>query len=719
MAVGPLTSDQIDTATLLNVPAPLAPNTLMGGLSTSQVPGSQIGYVPGFQSGSPYSATNLPEFMKGYEQTPSGRFAMSQGLLGMAPDVANIQSLFSKDYGQEYDPLEQKFQESFAFDPSMFGNMYRAGGFIPAQVPGFEVQEDKFNPAQAIAGAGALAAVYPYGEDLFNFVTDPVSGEVKKAEEGLGYEFEERVTSPIKKGIIDPVVTAYKDSEFKQSVDKWFNKPEWLNTMQEEGKDLLSSIKNNPLVMGLKVGADAVGNIQNLIDNPNAQNAFAAMDSIDAVNSAFPGVTDFFKVPDSWTQPIASVAGAAGIADAIKDPTPTKIAQAYNSADEILAVAASKNIISADPTKDILPKASSVGNVASVLGGVEALKGGIESPGEAAAVISGATAAAKLAGVDLANTAAGSALAGAGSLLGPITAAIALEDILAEDLSIKDILQGLPIVGRAFGGGGSTFGRAELGYKGDDFAFIDEASKNKGWVYTMPELHTTNLVLNELTDNLGFKVDQSKLKGIDQTIDINNGNVNRGANDIVIDMIEKGALIPTESTPNNIDWGGLFTDAREYSKGRHNEQTLPFTTVSQIREDKQAKAQAYKGWGGGLITPEAVKKMADYAAMYPLGGTSNAQVTPQTTTPTSFVDPFQQALSKSLGNLDFSNLKIDQAAIAEGLKNLDFSTIAKPEPKPEPKPAPVVIPNLNIQPIDLSNLKLPDFSTFGFGPYSL
>jgi hypothetical protein len=279
------------------------------------------------------------------------------------------------------------------------------------------------------------------------------------------------------------------------------------------------------------------------------------------------------------------------------------------------------------------------------------------------------------------STAAGinAAAAGASSLLGPIAIGIAIEDILAEDLSVKDILQGLPIVGRAFGGGGSTFGRAELGYKGDDFAFIDEASKNKGWVYTMPELHTTNLVLNELTDNLGFKVDQSKLKGIDQTIDINNGNVNRGANDIVIDMIEKGALIPTESTPNNIDWGGLFTDAREYSKGRHNEQTLPFTTVSQIRDAEKKRLE------------DAMKN-----------------------------DPFYKAFE----GIDFSNIKIDQAAIAEGLKNLDFSTIAKPEPKPQPKPAPVVIPDLNIQPIDLSNLNLPDFSkmdfsTFGFGPYSL
>jgi hypothetical protein len=678
--------------TLLNVPAPVGSNSIFSPTAPNfKAQGSQIGYVPGFQPGSPYSATNLPEFMKGYEQTPSGRFAMSQGLLGMAPDVSNIQSLFSKDYAQEYDPLEQTFQESFAFDPSMFGNMYRAGGFIPAQVPGFETQEDKFTPAQAIAGAGALAAVYPYAEDLFNLVTDPFSGEVKEKEESLGEKFEEKVTQPAKKTLVDPLVKGWQESELKADIDKaytaqkQFVRDEGLRTMENKTKEFLAKLdekfdkpqwlntfQETVLPSGMKA-FDAYGNIENFANNPNPDNLYKAVDAIGELNTILPEGLQI-NLPGELVGGVADASAGLAISKALEDPTAANLAQGYGALDHL-----AMNYGTGDLSKG-LPGGGQIANVGSILGGLKAAEGGIDSAGEAIAVANAAATAASMAtsGSAAGSTAASinAAAAGASSLLGPIAIGIAIEDILAEDLSVKDILQGLPIVGRAFGGGGSTFGRAELGYKGDDFAFIDEASKNKGWVYTMPELHTTNLVLNELTDNLGFKVDQSKLKGIDQTIDINNGNVNRGANDIVIDMIEKGALIPTESTPNNIDWGGLFSDAREYSKGRHNEQALPFTTVSQIRDAEKKRLE------------DAIKN-----------------------------DPFQQALSESLGNIDFSNIKIDQAAIAEGLKNLDFSTIAKPQPKPqpkpEPKPAPVVIPDLNIPPMDFSNLKLPDFSSLG------
>ena len=83
----------------------------------------------------------------------------------------------------------------------------------------------------------------------------------------------------------------------------------------------------------------------------------------------------------------------------------------------------------------------------------------------------------------------------------------------------------------------------------------------------MPEMHATNLILNELTNNLGFEVDQNKLKNVNTTIDIDNGRPVRAANDIVLDMVKEGAIKPTASTPNDIDWGNLFTKAREYTAG--------------------------------------------------------------------------------------------------------------------------------------------------------
>jgi hypothetical protein len=114
------------------------------------------GYAPAFQPSSPYSATNLPEFMKGYQQTPSGKFVMSQGILGMPPQIDKVQSLFSQGYAKEYQPLETQFQESFAFDPSMFGNIYRSGQLIPGMTPPDFGQPEPINPAAAIAGAVAI-----------------------------------------------------------------------------------------------------------------------------------------------------------------------------------------------------------------------------------------------------------------------------------------------------------------------------------------------------------------------------------------------------------------------------------------------------------------------------------------------------------------------------------------------------------------------------------
>lgn len=599
---------KIDRTSLLGGNSPVGTGSLLGpqAMQSFEKPRGSIGYVPAFQPPSPYSATNLPEFMQNYEQTPSGRFALSQGVLGMAPDVANVQSLFSKDYGQEYDPLEQKFQESFAFDPSWFGNMYRAGGFIPAMPDLGSLQKDSTDPALAVLGVGALSKLYPYGEDLFNFLTDSFAEETKKKEESLGEKFEEKVTQPAKKTFVDPLVKGWQESELKADIDKayteqkQFVRDEGLRTMEKKTKEflvkldekfdkpqLLNTFQETVLPSGMKA-FDAYGNIENFANNPNPDNLYKAVDAVGELNTILPEDLQI-SLPGELVGVVADASAGLAIGKALEDPTAANLAQGYGALDHL-----AMNYGTGDLSKG-LPGGGQIANVGTILGGLKAAEGGIDSAGEAIAVANAAATAASMAtsGAAAGSTAAsiGSAAAGASSLLGPIGIAIGLEQILSEDLSVKDILQGLPIVGRAFGGGGSTFGRAELGYKDDDFGFVKESSKKGGWQYTMPELHTTNLVLNELTDNLGFKVDQSKLKGIDQTIDINNGNVNRGANDIVIDMIEKGALIPTENTPNNIDWGGLFADARKYSAGRHNETTLPVTTVSQIREAEKKKME--------------------------------------------------------------------------------------------------------------------------------
>ena len=247
MAIPPVT-----TNSLLNLPAPISPGTLLAtpvaipqqqAINFSMLAGMP-GYAPAFQPGSPYSATNLPEFMKDYQQTPSGKFVMNQGILGMPPQIDKVQSLFSQGYAQEYQPLEQKFQESFAFDPSMFGDMYRAGQLIPGMTPPDFGQPEPINPAAAIAGAGLIKEAYPYVEDAVKAVVDPVSGAIKNVEEsagklfednitkpvketieGAGNLFEENITQPVKETIIDPVVTAWQESELKKSADQRIYRP--------------------------------------------------------------------------------------------------------------------------------------------------------------------------------------------------------------------------------------------------------------------------------------------------------------------------------------------------------------------------------------------------------------------------------------------------------------------------------------------------------------
>jgi hypothetical protein len=618
MALPPFT-----TNSLLNLPAPISPGTLLA--TPVAIPQQQAvnfntagkpGYAAAYQPGSPYSATNLPEFMKDYQQTPSGKFVMNQGILGMPPQIDKVQSLFSQGYAQEYQPLEQKFQESFAFDPSMFGNIYRSGQLIPGMTPPDFGQPEPINPAAAIAGAVAIKEAYPYAEDFVKgLIPDSVPQPEPQGppEQTFAQKFEEKVTQPVKAATIDPIVAGWQESDLKKNIDQAytaqkefvrdkglrdietsvknfisaadekFDKPEWLNSLQEK------------VLPSGKTAFELYGNIENFAKDPTPQSVFKVTDSIQELNTFLPEDMQI-KLPGGIVGGIADISAGLAVAEALKKPTVENLTQAYVAADHI-----AQNY-SDTLGVDGLPGAQAVGTVGGILAGVKAAEGGIDSPGEAIAVANAAALATQAAtkayiGSSATAAAANAAAATANSWLGPIGWAITAEAILSEDMSVKDILQGMPITGRLFGGGGATFGTATLGYDGNDFGFVKESSKKGGWQYTMPEMHATNLVLNELTDNLGFELDQNKLKGISTTIDIDNGNVNRGANDIVIEMIEKGAIKPTANTPNNIDWGNLFTEARKYSSG-YTEQKTPGVSISDIKalqaNPSLAASQAYK-----------------------------------------------------------------------------------------------------------------------------
>jgi hypothetical protein len=613
------------------------------------------GYAAAYQPGSPYSATNLPEFMKDYQQTPSGKFVMNQGILGMPPQIDKVQSLFSQGYAQEYQPLEQKFQESFAFDPTMFGDMYRAGQLVPSVTMPTIDQGSGLNPALALAGAGAIKELYPYAEDFVKGLTPdsvPQPEPQGPPEQTFAQKFEEKVTQPIKAATIDPIVAGWQESDLKKNIDKFisaadekFDKPKWLNSLQEK------------VFPSGKTAFELYGNIENFAKDPTPQSVFKVTDSIQELNTFLPEDMQI-KLPGGIVGGVADASAGLAVMEALEKPTVENLTQAYSAMDHIATNYGDVVGING------LPGAEAVGTVGSILAGIKAAEGGIDSAGEALQVANAAIAAATMATAG-ATTGTALAISNAAAAANPYTAAIAaaisVEQILAEDMSLKDVMQSLPFLGRTFGGGGSTFGTATLGYDGNNFSFVRESSKKGGWEYTMPEMHSANLILNELTDNLGFELDESKLKGINTTIDIDKGNVNRGANDIVLDMINTGAIKPTANTPNDIDWAGLFTTAREYSQGRHNETKLPVKNVSQI------------------LNP-----------------------------PTLFSwDPF---------NSDFSDIKLN----LPDFSNIDFSGISIPAPPaPTPKPAPAPTPAPVVSPIAASgfpNINI-DWSKVNLGSF--
>jgi hypothetical protein len=316
------------------------------------------GYAPAFQPDSPYSATNLPEFMKDYQQTPSGKFVMNQGILGMPPQIDKVQSLFSQGYAKEYQPLETQFQESFAFDPSMFGNIYRSGQLIPGMTPPDFGQPEPINPALALAGAGAIKELYPYAEDFVKgLIPDSVPQPEPQGppEQTFAQKFEEKVTQPVKAATIDPVVKAWQESQFKKSADqkitdlkKWaddtFDKPEFINDLQEGAKQYIKDFKDSGIIANTKIGIDAIGNLENFISKPTAVNAYDAVDSIDQLNSFLPESLQF-KLPASTADVGASIGATLSVGRAIKDPSVENIANAYAGIDELAFQAANKGLL--------------------------------------------------------------------------------------------------------------------------------------------------------------------------------------------------------------------------------------------------------------------------------------------------------------------------------------------------------------------------------------
>ena len=620
-----LTSQQIQE--MLNVAAPTA-NVAAPLPANLQTAGSNIGYIAG-QRQAPYSPEELPEWMANFQQISPTLFAPNQGVFQQAPTVPSVQSTMPQGYADEYADLERLFQESIAVDPSQFGDIYRSGTMIPRQTIDSGLDE-QFDLAGALAAGAALKEIYPYAEDVIKPVydateefvqqklldpaeefvqqelLDPVEDiakiplqaiedalpEIEKSQDETSFEkyvedpfqeyigepFEKIVVEPIEKNVIEPI----KESVVDPLADA-------LSGLVGSSESFLDSVAG-----GADLLFNAVGNIQNLVDNPTAVNSDKAVESVNAIGSALGAEGDVVPLPVE--DALHDIGSVAAIGKALEDPSAANLAQAYAAADDLaLTLTDMKG----------LPAANMVGQIGTALTGIEALDGGIDSVGEAAAVAAATQAAAAIveqvatdAAVKAAAVSTSNAAGAAGSFLGPVAAAISIENILAEDLSVKDILQNLPLgLGRVFGGGGSSFGTADLARDAQGNYIIGaEKSKNKGFKYILPETNAAGYVLKALEDRYGYEFDPNAWEKVNKrvTFDTKGGKnktpFGRTSQDIVVDALQKGALKATPNTSTDIDWTSLFTEAREKSGQSGAGTKTYYKTRAQIEMEERQKA---------------------------------------------------------------------------------------------------------------------------------
>ena len=338
MAV-PQTLSFEDLQDILNVAAPTgisAPSITAAPpmLATPQTAGSSIAYIdrPSFTQA--YSPENLPEFMKDFEQISPTLFAPSQGVFGQAPEVDTIQPLMPQQYVDEYADLERAFQESIALDPTMFGDMYRGGLYMPVQTLPSAAEDEPFDLAGSLAATEALRQIYPIAqeplgeveeaikrgvidpteefvqqkmldptEDAFKAVADPVEEFVQQyaldPTEDVAKIILDPVEEVIQQAVLDPIEDVAKIplkaigeyinqpseegsesvlSKISESLDEAIDTPEIVKSFEDDAKSFLDSL---PETTANLVGAYA--DVENMIENPSSVNVDKAITAINDI----------------------------------------------------------------------------------------------------------------------------------------------------------------------------------------------------------------------------------------------------------------------------------------------------------------------------------------------------------------------------------------------------------------------------------------------------
>jgi len=776
MAV-PQTLSFEDLQDILNVAAPTgisAPSITAAPpmLATPQTAGSSISYIdrPSFTQA--YSPENLPEFMKDFEQISPTLFAPSQGVFGQAPEVDTIQPLMPQQYVDEYADLERAFQESIALDPTMFGDMYRGGLYMPMQTLPSAPDDEPFDLAGSLAAAEALRQIYPIAqeplgeveeaikrgvidpteefvqqkmldptEDAFKAVADPVEEFVQQyaldPTEDVAKIILDPVEEVIQQAVLDPIEDVAKIplkaigeyinqpseegsesvlSKISESLDEAIDTPEIVKSFEDDAKSFLDTLPDATTNL-----VSTYADVENMIENPSGRNVDKAVQAIN--NVGFDAGATAPVVPPAVGEALSYAADIDAIINAFEDPDAESLTNAYVAADDLMA------------TSGGLPAGEAIGEVATIFTGLEALDGGIESAADAVNVVNAANAAAGLAGVTTgvgAGATAGFLPPNVTAALGPIGAILAAPSIMKSITSL------------AKGGAAGTYERiqGEFDLKDGKFAVgggVRAADTNRGFgdKYAQETMNSGVSMANSLVDDYGFEIDEQALNAAPENIMKlqTSGYYNRegraqygssvGSADFVVKLLQNGVLKPTENTPPEI----LAS----------NEAFASFVTDHIDKGQDEYAAKMYTDTGGtgaefGRTTRTqgtTIKQRAKFATQDAAQSWANENETPvsYSTTRANYGGRVRSyyknqvtydVVPVEVGDKTYYELKKNDVKQKVSKAAYDEATKPKPKPKPEPKPAPAAsaVPDFGATDLDdyFKNLfKGIDFTNINLG----
>jgi hypothetical protein len=692
--------------------------------------------------------------MKDFEQISPTLFAPSQGVFGQAPEVDTIQPLMPQQYVDEYADLEKAFQESIAVDPTMFGDMYRGGLYMPMQTLPSAPEDEPFDLAGSLAAAEALRQIYPIAEeplgeveeaikrgvvdpteefiqqkmldpteDAFKAVADPVEEFVQQyaldpTEDVLKAPLQaaEKALEPVVEAIdiaIDTPEPIKKIEDVAKAIpeklDELVQTPETIKSFEDSAKSFLDTLPDTTTNL-----VSTYADVENMIENPSAENVDKAVQAINDIG--FDAGATAPVVPPAVGEGLSFVADIDAIIDAFENPDAESLTNAYAAADGLAATYTEAGG---------LPAGEAIGEVATIFTGLEALDGGIESAADAVNVVNAANAVASMAGA----TTTSAAGVTAGFLPPSVTAALGPISMI---LSAPSIIKSISSLAK--GGAAGTYERiqGEFDLKDGKFAVgggVRGADTNRsfGDKYAQETMNSGVSMANSLVDDYGFEIDQQALNAAPENIMRlqTSGYYNRegraqygssvGSADFVVKLLQNGVLKPTENTPPEI----LAS----------NEAFASFVTDHIDKGQDEYAAKMYTDTGGtgaefGVKTRNqgtTIKQRAKFATQDAAQSWVNDNETSASYSKERAGKYYGYYKNQTLFDVvpvevgDKTYYELKKNNVKKRISRAAYDEATKPKPKPAPKPEPVANDFVDLDDYFSNLFKGIDFTNINLG----